>query len=85
MLGSYGTHETIAAMNGTRRIPIPWNQRWRRFRHGLLPMLGFAACVVGTFWLWGRQGVLPNATGGVSVNAPVSLDKPGETVGSNGR
>ena len=30
-------------------------------------------------------GVLPNATGGVSVNAPVSLDKPGETVGSSGR
>lgn len=30
-------------------------------------------------------GVLPNVTGGVSVNAPASLDKSGESAGSRGR
>ena len=50
-----------------KRIPIPFVQRWRRFRYTVLPALGFLACVAGTLVLWQRQARLPNAVGEVEA------------------
>jgi multidrug resistance efflux pump len=64
-------------MNGTQYIPIPWRYRWRRFRYGTLPWMGFFAFAALLLWVWSRQGVMPNALGEVeavrvSVAAAVS-------------
>jgi multidrug resistance efflux pump len=50
-----------------KRVPIPWKQRWQRFRHGTLPLVCFLASVAVTLWLWDRQGQLPNAVGEVEA------------------
>lgn len=47
------------------RIPIPWKQRWQRFRYSVLPMLSFVACVAVTLILWGRQVRLMSVVGEV--------------------
>lgn len=54
-------------MAGDDKIRIPWSSRWRRFRHGVLPLLTFGACVVATAWLWQQQGRMPNAVGEVEA------------------
>jgi multidrug resistance efflux pump len=54
-------------MKGTGRIPIPWQHRWRRFRYGVLPVLGLAAFAAATFWLWSRQGAQPLTLGEVEA------------------
>jgi multidrug resistance efflux pump len=54
-------------MNDTRRIPIPWRLRWRRFRYSTLPMLGFFSFVAVSFWLWTNAGEMPHAIGEVEA------------------
>lgn len=49
------------------RISVPWNQRWRQFRQGVLPGLTFCACVACTAFLWQRNGGTPTSTGEVEV------------------
>jgi len=44
-------------------IPTPWPQRLRGFRRSVLPGASFLVCVVVMFWLWERQGQMPNAVG----------------------
>jgi multidrug resistance efflux pump len=52
-------------MNGSERVRIPWKQRWRRFRHGTLPVLGFVVAAAATFYLWRNQGAMPQTIGEV--------------------
>jgi multidrug resistance efflux pump len=54
-------------MNNIKRIPMSWNQRWRRFRYGVVPGVFFVLSVVLTAWLWQRERLLPNATGEVEA------------------
>lgn len=54
-------------MASGKRIPIPWAYRWRRFRHGILPVLSFSVCAVLTLFLWERQTRLPNAIGQIEA------------------
>jgi multidrug resistance efflux pump len=62
-----GTDSKHWPAGGEGRIPIPWRYRWRRFRHGLLPWIGFATFAALTLWLWGRQESSPYAIGEVEV------------------
>ena len=55
-------------MTGHVRVRIPWTVRLNRFRRHVLPLLGFATCMVLTTWLWDRQGSLPNAVGEVEAD-----------------
>jgi multidrug resistance efflux pump len=54
-------------VNGNGRIPVPWKNRWRRFRYTTLPVLGLSALLAATFWLWNRAGEIPHAYGEVEV------------------
>lgn len=54
-------------MSTAQRIPIPWKQKWRRFRYSVMPVLSFLVCVVLTLYLWDQQGRLPNAVGEVEA------------------
>jgi multidrug resistance efflux pump len=54
-------------MSDRGRIPIPWGQRWQRFRHGTLPALGLIVFTAGTVWLWSQAGEMPHAIGEVEV------------------
>ncbi len=68
-------------MSGAGRIPIPWKHRWRRFRYGVLPLVGMAACAAATLYLWGQQGLVPQAIGEVeSVRVDVTAAADGELV-----
>jgi HlyD family secretion protein len=50
-------------MASSKRIPIPWKQRWQRFRYTVLPLLSFIGCVVLTLWMWSREVHVANAVG----------------------
>lgn len=68
-------------MSGAGRIPIPWKHRWRRFRYGSLPLLGLAAGIATTLYLWGQQGVLPELIGEVeSVRVEVTAATDGSLI-----
>lgn len=54
-------------MAGKDVIRTPWPQRWRRFRHGVLPWVSFAACLVLTWWMWQHQAEVANAVGEVEA------------------
>jgi multidrug resistance efflux pump len=54
-------------MSGAGRIPIPWKHRWRRFRYGMLPLVGMVACAAATLYLWGQQGLVPQTIGEVEA------------------
>ena len=54
-------------MNDTRRIPVPWKLRWRRFRYTTLPMLGFFGFLFAVLWLWTNAGEMPHAIGEVEA------------------
>lgn len=54
-------------MSNPRRIPIPWRQRWRRFRQGTLPLVCFLGSIGATLWLWDRQGRVPHAVGEIEA------------------
>ena len=54
-------------MNGTQYIPIPWKQRWRRFRFEILPTLGLLAFGALTVWLWSNSGGMPHTIGEVEA------------------
>jgi multidrug resistance efflux pump len=64
-------------MNDSKRIPIPWNQRWEEFRWRAFPVLCFVATVAACGWLWRQQAQLqPFALGEVhsvvvEVRSPV--------------
>ncbi|MHC4716304.1 MAG: HlyD family secretion protein [Planctomycetota bacterium] len=63
--------------DGMPRIRTPLGQHWRRVRYQLLPVLAFAAAVLGTGWLWRRQASFPNAVGEVeAVQIPVRSQYP---------
>ena len=57
-------HQT---MSGTKRIPVPWKLRWRRFRYTTLPMLGFFTFLFIALWLWTDAGEMPHAIGEVEA------------------
>ncbi len=50
-------------MDGMERIPIPWKDRWSRFRHTMLPAAGFLAVVAITLCLWIQQSEMPRSIG----------------------
>ncbi len=56
-------------MSTETRIPIPMDQKWRRFRYSILPTLCFFGCVVLVLVLWEYQAGSPNAVGEVELLA----------------
>lgn len=65
-------------MNGADRVRIPWKHRWRRFRHGTLPLVGFAAVTAATLYLWQGQGPQPQTIGEVeSIRVDVTASGDG--------
>ena len=51
----------------TQRIPVPFSQRFRHFRYGALPYIGFVLCVLAMAWLWQHQAMQPQAVGEVEA------------------
>ena len=65
-------------MNGADRIQIPWKERWRRFRHGTLPLLGIGTAAAITLF-WRGQSYMPQAIGEVeSVRIDVTAASDGD-------
>jgi len=59
-------------------IPTPLSQHWRRVRYQLVPVVVFAAAVLGTGALWQRRASMPNAVGEVeAARIPVRSQYPG--------
>jgi multidrug resistance efflux pump len=54
-------------MSEQPRIPTPLSQRFRRFRHAVLPVFSFALCVLATLWLWRGETQVPQAVGEVEA------------------
>jgi multidrug resistance efflux pump len=65
--------------NGQKRVPVPFWQRFRHFRYGVMPFISFALCVLATAWLWQRQAQQPQTVGAVEA---VRIDL---AAGSDGR
>lgn len=65
-------------MNNSKRIPIPWPRRWRRFRYSVVPGVFFFCSLGLMIWLWQREHLLPNAVGEVEA---VRLDVAAATDG----
>jgi multidrug resistance efflux pump len=54
-------------MNGAQYIPIPWKQRWRRFRFEILPTFGLLAFGAVAVYLWSNSGGMPHTIGEVEA------------------
>lgn len=70
-------------MNDFTPLPIPFSQRWRRFRLQALPLIVFGFAVLAVAFLWDHQSASPAISGeAIGTVSMVSAPRSGVIVGN---